>query len=135
MRTMLRNKSRFYYALYKERIPIIDDYGNTTGEYDVIHENPVEFAANISAAKGVTATRLFGESESYDQVFVMDIDAPRIDEYTVLWIDTVPQVDEDGALATNDENEVITPHDYIVKKVARSLNSVSIAISKVNVSG
>ena len=65
----------------------------------------------------------------------MDNDAPPIDEYTVLWIDTVPQVDEDGALATNDENEVITPHDYIVKKVARSLNSVSIAISKVNVSG
>ena len=131
----MRNKSRFYYALYKERIPIIDDYGNTTGEYDVIHENPVEFAANISAAKGETTTRQFGESESYDKVIVMDNDAPPIDEYTVLWIDTVPQVDEDGALATNDENEVITPHDYIVKKVARSLNSVSIAISKVNVSG
>lgn len=135
MRAMLRNKSRFYYALYKERIPIIDDYGNTTGEYDVIHENPVEFAANISAAKGETTTRQFGESESYDKVIVMDNDAPPIDEYTVLWVDTVPQVDEDGALATNDENEVITPHDYIVKKVARSLNSVSIAISKVNVSG
>ena len=65
----------------------------------------------------------------------MDNDAPPIDEYTVLWVDTVPQVDEDGALVTNEENEVITPHDYIVKKVARSLNSVSIAISKVNVSG
>lgn len=135
MRTMLRNKSKFYYALYKERIPKTDDYGNATGEYDVIHENPVEFTANISAAKGETTTRQFGESESYDKVIVMDNDAPSIDEYTVLWVDTVPQVDEDGALAINEENEVITPHDYIVKKVARSLNSVSIAISKVNVSG
>lgn len=135
MRAMLRNKSKFYYALYREQIPKTDDYGNATGEYDVIHENPVEFAANISAAKGETTTRQFGESESYDKVVVMDNDAPPIDEYTVLWVDIVPQVDEDGALTTNEENEVITPHDYIVKKVARSLNSVSIAISKVNVSG
>ena len=135
MRTMLRNKSKFYYALYRERIPKTEDYGNATGEYDVIHENPVEFSANISAAKGETTTRQFGESESYDKVIVMDNDAPPIDEYTVLWVDTIPQVDEDGALTINEENEVITPHDYIVKKVARSLNSVSIAISKVNVSG
>ena len=45
------------------------------------------------------------------------------------------QVDETGALVTNDDGEVITPHDYIVKKVAKSLNSVSVAISKVTVSG
>ncbi len=135
MRTMQRNKSKFYYALYRERIPKTDDYGNATGEYDVIHENPVSFTANISAAKGETTTRQFGESESYDKVIVMDNCAPPIDEYTVLWVDTVPQVDKNGALATNKENEVITPHDYIVKKVARSLNGVSIAISKVSVSG
>lgn len=135
MRTMLRNNSKFYYALYRDRNPKTDDYGNATGEHDVIHENPVECAANISAAKGETTTRQFGESESYDKVIVMGNDAPPIDEYTILWVDTVPQVDEDGSLATNDENEVITPHDYIVTKVARSLNSVAIAIRKVSVGG
>ena len=96
---------------------------------------PVEFSANISAAKGETSTRQFGESESYDKVIVMGTDAPPIDEYTVLWVDKTPQVDETGALVTNDDGEVITPHDYIVKKVAKSLNSVSVAISKVTVSG
>lgn len=135
MRTMLRNKSRFHYALYKEKNPKTDEYGNITGEYEIVYENPTEFSANISAAKGETTTRQFGESESYDKVIVMDNDAPPIDEYTVLWVDTVPQVDETGALAVNDEGEIITPYDYIVKKVARSLNSVSIAISKVNVRG
>ena len=65
----------------------------------------------------------------------MGSDAPSIDEYTVLWVDTAPRVDETGALVTNDDGEVVTPHDYIVKKVAKSLNSVSIAISKVVVSG
>lgn len=53
----------------------------------------------------------------------------------VLWVDKTPQVDETGALVTNNDGEVITPHDYIVKKVAKSLNSVSVAISKVTVSG
>lgn len=135
MRMMVRNKSKFFYSLYKEKVPRQDEYGNDTGEYDIIRDNPVEFAANISAAKGETSTRQFGESESYDKVIVMGNDAPPIDEYTVLWVDSTPQVDEDGALALNDNGEVITPHDYIVKKVAKSLNSVSIAISKVTVSG
>lgn len=127
MKCMRRNKVRFYYALYESKEPIKDEYGNVTGEYDVKHGKPQEFYANISAAKGETQTRQFGENESYDKVIAMDNDAPPIDEYTILWIDTMPEFDESG--------EVTTPHDYIVKKVAKSLNSVSIAISKVNVSG
>lgn len=135
MKCMSRNKARFFYALYEGKTPITDDYGNVTGEYDIHHGKPTEFFANISAAKGETQTRQFGENESYDKVIVMDGDAPPIDEYTVLWVDKTPQVDETGALVTNDDGEVITPHDYIVKKVAKSLNSVSVAISKVTVSG
>lgn len=130
---MNRNKSAFFYALYVSKEQGTDDYGNPTGGVDVTYGNPQEFKANISAAKGETQTRQFGESENYDKVIVMGSDAPPIDEYSILWIDTVPQLDDTGALATNDDGEVITPHDYIVKKVARSLNSVSIAISKVNV--
>lgn len=135
MRTMLRNKSKFHYALYKDKIPKVDEYGNLTGEYELLYENPESCSANISAAKGETTTRQFGESEAYDKVIVMDNSAPQINEYTVLWVDTVPLVDDSGALKLNDKGEVITPHDYIVKKVAKSLNSVSIAISKVNVRG
>lgn len=135
MRMMERNKSKFFYALYRGKVPKTDEYGNVTGEYEIVRDNPVEFSANVSAAKGETSTMLFGDSESYDKTIVMGIDAPPIDEYTALWVDRTPQVDETGVLATNDDGEVITPHDYIVKKVARSLNSVSIAISKVTISG
>lgn len=135
MKCMSRNKVSFYYALYEKRVPITDEYGNVTGEYEVLHGNPIEFFANISAAKGESNTRQFGENESYDKVIVMDNDSPPIDIYTDLWVDTVPQLDEDGALVLDEKGEVITPHDYIVKKVAKSLNNVSIAVSKVNVSG
>ena len=125
MRCMDRNKILFYYALYDTKVEIEDDYGNKTGQYELSYGNPIRCKANISAAMGETQSRQFGDSISYDKVFVLDEPNTAIDEYSVLWIDTVPQIKADG---TTD-----TPHDYIVKKVARSLNSVSIAVSKVNV--
>ena len=135
MRCMQRNKIVFYYALFSERVPIVDEYGNATGEYDVRHGNPVKSSANISAAKGETQTRQFGENVSYDKVIAMDNDSPPIDEYSILWIDTMPELNADGSLAVDSEGKVKTPPDYIVKKVAKSLNSVSYAVSKVSVSG
>ena len=118
---------KIYYSkiAYKEELK--DEYGNNSGEYEVIYTNPVRCRGNVSSAQGEVQTRQFGDSESYDKVIVLDnIDIP-IDEYSILWVDTLPIINDDG---TTD-----TPHDYIVKKVARSLNSVSIAVSKVNVNG
>jgi len=126
MRCMNRNKVRFFYALYEGREAITDEYGNNTGEYIIKYSNPLEFYANISAAMGETQSRQFGESVSYDKVIVMDNDAPAIDEYSILWIDTIPQLNEDGS--------TVTPYDYIVKKIAKSLNVMSVAVSKVSVS-
>ena len=125
MRCMVRNKTKFYYALYIDKDERKDEYGNTTGEYEIIHGNPIETLGNVSSARGEIQSRQFGESESYDKVIVLDNPKTPIDEYSILWVDTLPHLNADG---TTD-----TPHDYVVKKVAKSLNSVSIAISKVNV--
>lgn len=100
MRCMNRNKIRFFYALYEGRKPITDEWGNTTGEYEIKYGNPTEFHANISPAMGETLTRQFGDSVSYDKIIVMDNDAPPIDEYSVLWIDKLPQLNEDGTTDT-----------------------------------
>ena len=134
MRTLLRNKRTFYYALYSGKTALTDDYGNTTGEYEIVYENPVKTSGNISAAQGETDSRQFGNDLVYDKTIVMDNTAPDIDEYSVLWIDTVPSLEEDGSLELDGEGSVVTPYDYIVKAVAKSLNSVSFAISKVDVS-
>lgn len=124
MRCAMRNKTSFYYALYIGQTEIIDEYGNVTGEYSVQYSNPIKILGNVSAAQGETQSRQFGESETYDKVIVLDDPNTPIDEYSILWVDTRPEL-VDGVTTT--------PHDYIVKKVARSLNSVSIAISKVAV--
>ena len=127
MRTLTRNKIRIYYANYRDKTPLKDEYGNLSGEYKVTYENPVVVMANVSAARGESTTRQFGEDVSYDRIIVLDDPAFPIAETSILWIDTLPDITVDGS--TN------TPHDYIVKQVAPSLNSVSIAVSKVNVRG
>lgn len=133
MRCLMRNKTSFYYALYTGQTEIKDEYGNATGQYSVEYGNPIKTLGNVSAAKGEIQSRQFGESETYDKVIVLDDPNTPIDEYSILWVDTRPKLTGDDHLALDEKGEVKTPHDYIVKKVARSLNSVSIAISKVAV--
>ena len=125
MRTLLRNKTTFYYASYIDETEIIDEYGNGTGEYDIAYSNPIKVSGNVSAAQGEIQNRQFGESERYDKVIVLDERDVPLDEHSILWVDTLPHLNEDGSTDT--------PHDYIVRKIARSLNGVSIAISKVDV--
>ena len=125
MRTLVRNKIRIFYANYKSKTPLKDEYGNLTGEYEITYEKPVAVMANVSAARGETTTCQFGEDVRYDRIIVIDDPAFPIAETSILWIDTLPEITEDGS--TN------APHDYIVKQVAPSLNSVSIAVSKVSV--
>ena len=125
MRALARNKSRIFYAKFRNKKPIQDEYGNLTGEYEIVYDNPVEIKANVSAARGESTTRQFGEDEVYDRVIVMDDPNVPIDVSSILWIDTLPEIKPDGSTDT--------PYDYIVKHVAPSLNSVSIAVSKVSV--
>lgn len=136
MQTMKINKQPFYYATYMGKQVTVDEYGNETGEYKLFYNPPILSEANISAGKGEVEIKAFGESLDYDKVIVMGKRAGMmIQESTRLWIDTLPAVDEHGEIITNDDGEVETPHDYIVKKIATGINMKQIAIRKVEVSG
>ena len=125
MRCMIRNKRKFYYASYIGETEITDEHGYATGEYEVSYSKPIKSFGNISAAQGEMQSRQFGESERYDKVIVLDDRNAPLDEYSILWVDTLPHLNDDGSTDT--------PHDYTVRRVARGLNSVSIAIGKVDV--
>jgi hypothetical protein len=119
LRTLERNKQVIYYALFDGKEPVIDEYGNQTGEYEILYTPPTLLKINVSAARGEYSTRQFGDTENYDKVLMTDDLSVPIIETSILWIDSL---------------DTEKPHDYIVKKVAKSLNSVSIAVSKVSVS-
>ncbi|MFA6851496.1 MAG: hypothetical protein WCS30_14230 [Selenomonadaceae bacterium] len=126
MRTLDRNKSKIFYALYKEKSEILDQSGYSTGTYKIVHSNPVELLANVSSSSGTADKYMYGIDQSYDKsILVDDISCP-ISETSILWVDNAPTIKEDGSTDT--------PYDYIVKKVSRSLNVVAYAIQKVNVS-
>ena len=124
MKCMERNKSSFYYCLYQGEERATDTEGNETGEKQVLYSPPVLLRANISPATGHASVEQFGNDLQYDKVIVLDDVTCPIDEHSVLFIDKTPAFDVDG-----------TPlFDYLVKKVARSLSSISIAVGKVEVS-
>lgn len=124
MRTMERNKTAFWYLLYDRKEPVIDEDGNETGEEKVVYKEAMEFRANVSAATGSSQVEQFGALSGYDKVIVTDDTSCPIDENTVLFLDKSPAYDGDGKPL----------YDYIVKRVAKSLNSVSYAVTKVSVS-
>ena len=124
MKTLNRNKSPFWYLLYDRKVSAKDEYGNETGEGIVFYKSAVAMSANISAATGSAQVEQFGNFAGYDKVIVTDDRSCPIDENTVLFIDKKPQYDEDGKPL----------YDYMVRRVAKSLNSISYAVSKVTVS-
>ena len=139
MRSLLRNQQPLYYCLYTGKEEIIDEWGNSTGQYIRFYEEPVLMYANISPATGQSNTELFGNLENYDKVIVTTDRNCPIDENSVLFIDKEP--DESNVLTyvptaiTTVESYVSVPTpDYIVLRVAKSLNSISIAVRKVRVS-
>jgi hypothetical protein len=104
-------------------IQTTDSNGNTiySGEYKPTYTSPEKLWGNISPARGETDLGVqFSETIQYDKVIVMDMSAPWIDEKTFFWIDSDPST---GVM-----------HDYAAVRVAKSLNSMSIAIKKVSLS-
>lgn len=120
MRTQVINRTPFHYALYTGKTAETDADGFFTGEDSPAYDEPVLYKfGNVSAARGTSETEQFGNLDNYDKVIVTgDMSCP-IDENSILWID---------------ETDTTKPHDYIVKRVAKSKNGISIAVAKVKVS-
>lgn len=124
MKTLKRNQVSLWYLLYDHKEPVKDEDGNETGESQVFYKTAVQMSANVSAATGTAQVEQFGNLAGYDKVIVTDDLTCPIDENTVLFLDKEPEYDEDG----------LPLYDYLVKRVAKSLNSISYAVSKVSVS-
>lgn len=124
MKILERNKVALWYQLYDRKEIVEDEYGNETGGSRLIFKSAVKLRANVSSATGTAQIEQFGNFAGYDKVIVTDDLTCPIDENSVLFVDKLPEYSEDG-----------TPlYDYVVKRVAKSLNAIAYAIQKVNVS-
>ena len=125
MKIMERNKRPLWYLLYDRKVPAVDAEGNETGEEIIVYKPAVALRANVSPASGSSQVEQFGNLAGYDKVIVTDDMSCPIDENTVLFVDKEPEYREaDGKPL----------YDYIVKRVAKSLNTIAYAVTKVSVS-
>lgn len=125
---------------------IYDEYGNETGERIFRYGDPVLMRANISPASGAVQKEQFGELENYDKVIVTDDMKCPITESTVLFLDKEPEyteaqthrvIESDTVLGDDEvleESYRVPKYDYVVRRVAKSINSISITVHKVKVS-
>ena len=119
MRCLARNCQPIWYALYHGETKPVDADGNLTGERSVQYSAPAKSWINVSAAKGSAGLEQFGNSTDYSHTLVSDDLRSPINENSILWIGRTPEND--------------TPHNFVVVKVARSLNSVTYAVREVKV--
>lgn len=125
MRALERNKKKVFYANFTGITDIYDEDGLFTGEKEATYTSPVETKLNVSASRGEAYIDLFGTDLNYTNTIVSDTDL-GIDEHSILWVDK-------EAYQTTSTTSVITPHNYIVVSVAKSLNNIVYAIRKVEV--
>lgn len=116
MRALERNRTAFAYAKYLRSEDLRDADGNRTGAAKQVFGAPVEAKANISAGRGEADFAVFGMMTQYDRTICWCGDGIDLAEGDAVWI----------GIATN------LPHNYIVVRVAQSLNSTLAAVSEVN---
>lgn len=117
MRCLERNKREIHYALFAGDEPIIDEYGNETGESKPAYGEITQARFNVSAASGEEAVQAFGSFTNYSRVLcVADTKCP-IAEQAIVWFG-VP---------------TSQPHNYIVTAKADSKNGILYALLEVKV--
>ena len=146
MRTLSRNKQAVYYALYGGVVDTLDDNGNIIGS-KTTYGNVNLLMANVSPARGDAELHQFGINEDYTRTIVTTEVLP-IDKATILWVglgrlsaydsaETYSEGDtviKDGKIARFDgEKFAEVPHNHVVVKVAKSINSTTYAVKEVNV--
>ncbi|MBO6092494.1 MAG: hypothetical protein J6P40_02550 [Oscillospiraceae bacterium] len=144
---LTRNDTEFWYCPYDATVQyiVIDENGNETGETAPRYGEAVKLWANVSPASGAAQFEQFGNMGNYDKVIVTrDMEFP-IAENGVLFLDKEPEyvtvtayeVVEGNALYADDEAVPVTyqlpKYDYIVKRVAKGLDAIAIAVRKVDV--
>lgn len=128
-----RNKKTIYYRNNLGEQPLKDADGYYTGETAIIYSDPLPLRMNVSEAKSrmdrlgsATYIDPYGLELGYNKVLATcDMNCP-IEEASVLYIDRMPELKEDGSTDT--------PYDYVLVQIKKSLNNILYAVKRVDVS-
>ena len=129
MRDLKKNQRELWYALYREKIPIVGENGDVTGDYTTGYSPPVSFCANLSPGKGSAQAAVFGTDIDFTRsISTANIDLP-ITETSLIWYETEPGLLKDGSADpdTADYEVAAPPADglntLVIALKARAKNS------------
>ena len=120
MKTLKRNLKPFWYALYEGYENMTDENGLFIGEQRLKYSKPKKIYGNIAEPDGNGSIERFGTVEAYERKILIEGTNTKIDVTSGLWIDN-----------QDVEN---SPPDYLVVRVAKSLNHTVLTVKKVDLS-
>lgn len=138
MRCLERDKRWVLVSFFVAKVARTDERGRLTGKFDVVRTEPMPVLASVSATKGTAESSPFGTDLDYDRTVVFDDVGFPVDENCVFWVDNwepgasvaAPGPEEDGGFSGAAPD---VPHDYVVKRVAKSPNAIAVAVKRVEV--
>ncbi len=97
MRNLKKNQRKMWYALYHDKVPIVDENGDETGDYARGYSPPVLFYASLSAGKGNAQKDVFGTDVDFTRtISTTDLSLP-ITVNSLVWYETEPVLLADGS--------------------------------------
>lgn len=122
------NQVPFYYQTYDGTVDEVDEDGNLTGESIPKYSNPVRVLARVSPNSGNAEDSPFGKDIVYDKT-ISTVQKLPIDEYSKLFIDVVPVLNEDGSTDTEPDYICVCPkHDlqqnlWAIRKIKGNIHA------------
>lgn len=119
MRNLKKNTKKLWYSNYNGKVPILDENGDKTGDYESGYTVPVSFLATLSASRGNAYADMFGTNIDYTRT-LSTVEKLPIKEESLIWV-SEPAMNPDGTVDSESA-------DYSVTGIADGLVGVVIAL-------
>ena len=111
LKDLRENQVSFWYQTYEGQEDEFDEDGNLTGNPVSKYSKPIQVLARVSPSSGNAEDSPFGKDIVYDKT-ISTVKRLPIDEYSRLFIDVVPVLNEDGSTDTKPDYKCVCPkHD------------------------
>lgn len=125
MRTLNRNQQPMYYATFASKIELKDEYGNSTGSWQITYSAPVKAMFNIGYVESDAEVKMFGIQSKDTLRIAAPKDGFPLDTASILWYGKDPETPY---------NPVKPMYNYAVVGIRPSLNSVIFYARRVDIS-
>lgn len=130
MRQLERESRGFWWAKYLGKVQETDDQGRLTGEWAIAYSDPQRVVGTVSPRSGNTWGDGFGIGVDCDRTLVIDEVGLGIDESCILWVESEPELSDDGSLKVDGDGLMTVPNDYTIVMAGESYNFTALAIKK-----